>query len=205
MVRQPFINNQSDDRYIEEVNSLAQVQKLFLATIIQPEARSEVGFYPWEPTQAETESYFHTQQEQFSLDTLLGEGELGTRAAALFSHLGQCWQSVAQGEARKQVLFDRFAGVPIAWLEAIAAAAQGAMQQKISLQDKLVSCVQSLLPQWNEEDLQVLARPLAYAMRGSGESPQAFKGVWEELSPVEQARWSLAIAKTALQDIELAD
>ena len=193
MVRQPFINNQSDDRYIEEVNSLAQVQKLFLATIIQPEARSEVGFYPWEPTQAETESYFHTQQE------------LGTRAAALFSHLGQCWQSVAQGEARKQVLFDRFAGVPIAWLEAIAAAAQGAMQQKISLQDKLVSCVQSLLPQWNEEDLQVLARPLAYAMRGSGESPQAFKGVWEELSPVEQARWSLAIAKTALQDIELAD
>lgn len=39
--------------------------------------------------------------------------------------------------------------------------------RSLSLADQLVQCVQELLPQWSEEDLQVLARPFAYAMRGA--------------------------------------
>ncbi len=204
MARQPFDNyqiNQFNHQNLEGSDSLPLVEKLFLETVTQPEA----DFYPWEPAQGETFSYFDTQEQLFSLESILDEGELGLRAQSLFSQLGQCWRSTTQWATIQQGLLDRFAGIPTAWLESIATAAQGVVQQKISLQDKLVTSVQSLLGQWAEEDLQVLARPLAYAMRGNTEENQAFTGVWEELSPLEQARWSLAIAKAALQALEQAE
>lgn len=194
MARQPFIDNQNS----EGIDPLTQVQKDFLMTVME----SEVIMYPWEPSQTETEDYFAQQQQDFSLDNILTAAELETKSASLFSHLDQCWQSLAQAEIMKQGLIDRFRGVPSAWLEAIATTAQEIHQQGFSLQDKLVNCVQSLLSQWSEEDLQVLARPLAYAMRGNEPEEQTFSGVWENLSSVEQARWSLAIAKAALQEME---
>lgn len=194
MARQPFIDNQNSDG----TNPLTQLQKDFLITVME----SETSIYPWEPSQTETEDYFAQQQQDFPLDNILAAAELETKSASLFSHLDQCWQSLAQAEIIKQGLIDRFRGVPSAWLDAIATTAQEIHQQSYSLQDKLVNCVQSLLNQWSEEDLQVLARPLAYAMRGSEPEEQTFTGVWENLSSVEQARWSLAIAKAALQQME---
>ncbi len=194
MAKQSFIDNQNSDG----TEPLAQVQKAFLAIVME----SEPIIYPWEPSQAGTEDYFAQQQQEFPLDNILAAAELEAKSASLFSHLDQCWQSLAQGEVIKQGLIDRFQGVPSAWLDAIAATAQEIHQQGYSLQDKLVNCVQSLLSQWSEEDLQVLARPLAYAMRGNGTEEQTFTGVWENLSPVEQARWGLAIAKAALQEME---
>jgi hypothetical protein len=194
MARQPFIDNQNSDG----TDPLTQLQKDFLITAME----SEATIYPWEPSQAETEEYFARQQQDFSLDNILAAAELETKSASLFSHLDQCWQSLAQAEVMKQGLIDRFRGVPSAWLEAIATTAQEIHQQGYSLQDKLVNCVQSLLSQWSEEDLQVLARPLAYAMRSNEPEEQTFTGVWENLSPVEQARWGLAIAKAALQEME---
>ncbi|NJL89753.1 MAG: hypothetical protein HC916_08115 [Coleofasciculaceae cyanobacterium SM2_1_6] len=200
MARQPF-NNQFNYQSLEGTDPLSMVEKLFLETVTQPEAE----FYPWEPSQGETFSYFDTQEQLLSLESILDEGELGLRVQSLFSQLGQCWRSTTQWAIIQQVLLDRFAGIPTVWLESITTAAQGVVQQKISLQDKLVTSVQSLLGQWAEEDLQVLARPLAYAMRGNIEENQVFTGVWEELSPLEQARWSLAIAKAALQALEQAE
>ena len=194
MAKQSFIDNQNSDG----TEPLAQVQKAFLSIVME----SEPIIYPWEPSQAGTEDYFAQQQQEFPLDNILAAAELETKSASLFSHLDQCWQSLAQGEVMKQGLIDRFQGVPSAWLDAIATTAQEIHQQGYSLQDKLVNCVQSLLSQWSEEDLQVLARPLAYAMRGNEPEEQTFTGVWENLSPVEQARWGLAIAKVALQEME---
>jgi len=197
MARQPFTNN----RNLEGIDSLAHIQNLFLATLTQTEAE----VYPWELALIGTEDYFLAQEQEFALDTILEAGELGIRTESLFANLGQCWQSVSQWETIKQGLSDRFRGVPTAWLDAIATAAQEVSQQRYSLQDKLVSCVHTLLAQWSEEDLQVLARPLAYAMRGNTPEEQTLTGVWENLSPVEQARWRLAIAKAALQEMERAD
>jgi hypothetical protein len=194
MARQPFIDNQNSDG----TDPLTQVQKAFLAIVTE----SDATIYPWEPSQAETEDYFAQQQQDFPLDNILAAAEVETKSASLFSHLDQCWQSLAQGEIMKQGLIDRFRGVPSAWLDAIATTAQEIHQQGYSLQDKLVNCVQSILSQWSEEDLQVLARPLAYAMRGNEPEEQTFTGVWENLSAVEQARWGLAIAKAALQEME---
>lgn len=197
MARQPFINNQTDNQNPDGIDQLTQVQRNFLELITE----SEATIYPWEPSQVGAEDYF-AQQQDFSLDNILTAAELETKSASLFSHLDQCWQSVAQAEVMTQGLIDRFRGVPSAWLEAIAATAQEIHQQGYSLQDKLVNCVQSLLDQWSEEDLQVLARPLAYSMRGNEPEEQTFSGVWENLSSVEQARWGLAIAKAALQEME---
>jgi len=198
MARQPFIDNQADDQNLDGVDSLTQIQSSFLVTV----TKSDLDIYPWEPSHGGTEDYFVTQQQHFCLDNILEESELELKSISLFSHLGQCWQSVAQGEIMKQGLLDRFRGVPTMWLDTIATAAQEVYQQGSSLQDKLVSCVHSLLEQWSEEDLQVLARPLAYTMRGNVPEDQTFTGVWENLSPVEQVRWSLAIAKAALRDME---
>jgi len=198
MARQPF-NNHFNHQSPEGSDPLPLVEKLFLEIVTQPEE----DFYPWEPAQEETFSYFDRQEQVFSLSCNFDEAKLKNRGQNLFSHLGK--RSTIQWATIQQGLLDRFAGIPTAWLESIATAAQAVVQQKISLQDKLVTSVQSLLEQWAEEDLQVLARPLAYAMRGNTEENQAFTGVWEELSPLEQARWSLAIAKAALQALEQSE
>jgi hypothetical protein len=67
--------------------------------------------------------------------------------------------------------------------------------------------VQDCLPSWGEEDLQVLARPFAYAMRGSETEmlEVALRSVrcaeWADLSSIEQARLSLALARYALDQM----
>jgi hypothetical protein len=62
----------------------------------------------------------------------------------------------------------------------------------------MVQCVQELLPEWGEDVLQVWARPLASAMRGS-EAEIARPVEWDELSESERARLSLAVARYALR------
>jgi hypothetical protein len=94
-------------------------------------------------------------------------------------------------------------------LGAIATQAHQVLSTSQSLADQLVQCVQNILPDLAEEDLYVLARPLAYTMR-NGESHCAVDSTlekirtvaWEELSEVEQARLSLAVARCALLEIE---
>ena len=46
---------------------------------------------------------------------------------------------------------------------------------------------------------------LACILKSKSEENEVFIGVWEELSSLEQARWSLAIAKAALQAMEQAE
>ncbi|HAG81788.1 MAG TPA: hypothetical protein DCL61_11625 [Cyanobacteria bacterium UBA12227] len=77
--------------------------------------------------------------------------------------------------------------------------------------DRMIQCVEELLPNWAEDDLQVLARPLAYAMRGAeAETVELALGAvrpldWTELSEIERARLSLAIARIAIDDLESTD
>ena len=74
----------------------------------------------------------------------------------------------------------------------------------LSLSDQLVHCVSEVLPGWDLEDLEVMARPLAYSMRGdkNDELENILATIepvdWYNLSEVEQARLSLAIALYAI-------
>lgn len=157
--------------------------------------------YPWNPTEPETEAYF-VQLERFFGSEWQDEAEISHATQGLFDKLHHCWDSLSESttETLKQSLADRFANfIPQAWLDAIASHAQQVVSINLSLADQLVMCVKPLLPGWTDEDLLVLARPLAYAMRGPA-APIGAK--WTELSQMEQVRLSIVVAHSALEQLQ---
>jgi hypothetical protein len=70
--------------------------------------------------------------------------------------------------------------------------------------DRLIQSVQDLLPNWAAEDLLVIARPYAYAMRGDtgvNEIDNIVRPLaWTELSELERAKLTIAIAQAAIND-----
>ena len=192
-------------------DALSSVQGELLEALLQ----AEDDFYPWNPAEPEAEAYFAQLEREFLIEQWQEVEEITQASQALFNQLHQCFSSsnassrlVVQDNLR-QSLSERFAALmPEAWLEAIAHKAQQVFSTKMSLADQLVECVRPLLPNWADDDLFVLARPLAYAMRGQSESgddiPSGFirPGEWTELSPMEQARLSLAVAHSALRQLQ---
>jgi hypothetical protein len=164
--------------------------------------------YPWNPAEPEAEGFFTELEQGFSLDSW-SANELTARSNNFFSQVDQLWSAATLQDKLAQ----RFAArMPQELLATIANRAQQVLSSSRSLADQLVQCVQELIPALAEEDLHVLARPLAYAMR-NGESHRAIEATlekvrpvtWEELSEIEQARLSLAIARSALTDLEGKD
>jgi hypothetical protein len=171
--------------------------------------------YPWDPTEPEAEAYFDALEQEVLLAGWTNE-ELSEQGKALSTHLDQAWSTVLtspQVQAAEDIavssvcdkLLKQFAAqVPQQLLEGIVQRARQAIETNLGLADKLVQCVQDSLPNWAEEDLQVLARPFAYAMRGAETEmlEAALRSVrcaaWTELSGIEQARLSLAIARYAI-------
>lgn len=162
--------------------------------------------YPWNPATPEAEEFF-TQAESALFDGWESE-EITTRSTAFFAHLDHLWSATSI----QATLVQRFAiRMPEAILTAIAHRAQQVVSASVSLSDQLVQCVQDLLPNLTElaeEDLYVLARPLAHAMRNA-DSPaidSALASVrpveWEALSETEKARLSLAVARYALAELK---
>ncbi len=162
--------------------------------------------YPWDITDPAAASYIEKLEQEFSLDNWLDE-EVAQRSQDFFARLDGIWTQTA--------LSQRFAAwAPQSVLNAIVQQAQKVVASNLSLADQLIQCVQESLPNWNVDDLQVLARPLAYAMRGvETETAEVVESTlqavrplsWEELSELEQARLSLAIARCALAQLHQAD
>ncbi|MGG6269807.1 hypothetical protein ACQ4M3_30410 [Leptolyngbya sp. AN03gr2] len=151
--------------------------------------------YPWNPADPESDSFFNSLEQKFPIDTL-SDAEISDRADAFFAHL----DSLFAAPTLETSLAQKFATVPQSILNAIARQAQKLADSSATLADQLVLCVQEALPQWAEEDLQVLARPLAYAMRG--EEPTVKSTDWSKLSETEQAKLTLAIARYALNEVQ---
>lgn len=173
--------------------------------------QAEEDFYPWNPAEPEAEAYFAELERGFLLEQWQEVEDITQASQALFNQLHQCWSSPewVVEENLRQSLSERFAAfMPEAWLEAIAHKAQQIFSTNLSLAEQLVLCVKPLLPNWAEDDLLVFARPLAYAMRGKSEStPETQLSVaqpidWTELSPMEQARFSLTVAHSALLQLQ---
>ena len=174
--------------------------------------------YPWNPADAEADAYFAELEQE--LATNWSSAEMAAHGQALTNQLEQLWAAVpgapvreatAQETAAQVVsagLFGQFAAqAPKPFLDKIVTRASQIIASNLSLADQLVECVQELLPDWGEEDLQVLARPFAYAMRGAEtEMLEAALcsvrcAAWTELSGIEQARLSLAIARYAIAQL----
>jgi cell division septum initiation protein DivIVA len=186
-----------------------------LETLLEAE---DVG-YPWNPAQSESDDYFGTVEHQSEIQDLLDE-ELTVRSQSFYNQLDTLWSNVSAKQQYnpntavnlvmqlKENLAKQIAArVPHELIERIAEKASEIFNPKQSMGEQLVSCAQAVLPSWGSDDLTVLARPFAYAMRNS--EAQNLETVldkvgehdWQTLSEIEQARISVAIAYYALRQI----
>jgi hypothetical protein len=187
----------------------AQAERELLQLILQPEAS-----YPWNPADPGAEAYFAELEQEVAAGW--SSAELAVQSQSLSSQLEQLWATVlptatiqeTAAQSLSADLFGQFAAqVPKSLLDKIVGRANQIIATNLSLADQLVQCVQELLPEWGEDDLQVLARPFAYAMRGAETEmlEAALRSVrcaaWTELSGIEQARLSLAIARYAIAQL----
>lgn len=186
-----------------------------LSALLEPEDAT----YPWNPVDEESESYFRELEEQFAQD--LTDEELTTGSQAFYGKVDTLWSEISECSHYKcntnhvtlahlqETLHSAFAAsVPQSWLNAIAQIASEMFDTRQSIGEQLVECVQAMLPSWGTEDLLVLARPYAYAMRGSEPQNAASTTIsdienreWTALSQIEQAKVSLAIAHYAFTQL----
>ena len=187
-------------------DALNSVEGELLEALLQPEE----DFYPWNPAELEAEAYFAERERGFFLSDWQEEEEIKSASQALFNQLHECWAPKVSSvtDSLKLSLSKRFGAlIPQAWLEAIANQAQQIFQSNLSLADQLVLCVEPVLPNWAQEDLLVFARPWAYAMRGTSESVEETSVTdqpveWTDLSQIEQVRLTLAVAHSALVQLQ---
>ncbi|WP_413161369.1 hypothetical protein ACL6C3_22725 [Capilliphycus salinus ALCB114379] len=163
----------------------------------------------WYPSAWESEADLKELDEQLALCDCLTDEDVHQRLQSLLTQVEDLWSVTTLQKS----LVEKFAEfVPQDLLQRLAKRAIG-LSEKIrdyhySLAEQLVHCTQEILPHWQEEDLQVLARPFAYAMRGGESEPldttlnQTPTKPWNQLSEIEQARMGLAIARYALSELE---
>lgn len=196
----------------EDRAMLSSVQIELLEELLVPDDAP----YPWDPSDPATEAFFAAQDRQDLLEGLSTD-EIANCRQKFFTQIEQIWAttpvtelSVGDRVAEIQVkLQQRFAWrIPASWLEEIAHKATQVVVYHASMADKLVHCVQDLLPSWTADDLLVLARPYAYAMRSS-EADRMESVVakvqaedWTTLPEIERARVSLAIAQYTLSQLQ---
>lgn len=165
--------------------------------------------YPWNPQDPDSQA-------------LLAEGEAGWNEAetaeaiavgwqTLSTQLDSLWASAGASDGVLAALAQRFsARMPVDLLQQIARQAAAVAASGQPMMEQLIACTREVLSGWDVEDLEVLARPLAYSLRdGEGEILDLhLKSVrqtdWSSLSEIEQARLSLAIASFALQQTQAA-
>lgn len=159
--------------------------------------------YPWLPNAPEADNYFADLDAE--LDYLCEELSA--------TELSQQWHSLsAKIEASwlEETLQKQFAErMPQTLLQTIAQRVHDLVESARPLEEQLAQCVQSILPQWDLDDLQIMARPMAFAMRSQESEAKmevALRSVrfaaWTELSGVEKAQLSLAIARYALAQLD---
>jgi hypothetical protein len=188
-----LFNALSEDDQQQDLRHPMQPQPMPPAVNIPENAASKL-VYPWNPTTDASNQFFNAVDNDDLLNSFTAS-ELDEKATTFFNGLDQLW-----GQSLQTTLARKFATVPAAMLAQIATQATQIAKTSSDLLDQLTTCVQSVLPEWALEDLQVLARPMAYAMRGDSAEP-ATKD-WAELSATEQAKLTLTIAHYALKQLE---
>jgi hypothetical protein len=177
-----------------------ELAKELLEALIQDEP-----IYPWDPYTNESEDYFSEQEAELSLTDCWTSQELETHSNQFFVTLEKSWQTTPLVQIKTSLQQELDYKVPPRWLEKIINQAQDIFLANLSPLEQLVQCVKPLLSDWEDDDLQVFARPLVFAMRGQAEpSLNQFttKDSWEELSPIEQARFTMAIAQYVLTELK---
>lgn len=166
--------------------------------------------YPWNVIEVAADEFFAECEQHEAFADL--KADISDRSPVpFFAHLDQLWAATAL-EATQTALAERFAvRIPRSVLMTIADRAHQVVATSKELADQLVQCAEAVLPNLTTmaiDDLYVLARPLAYAMRdGEVEAISATEAKarlveWQNLTEVEQACLSLAAARYALAELE---
>ncbi|PPS43516.1 hypothetical protein [Chroococcidiopsis sp. TS-821] len=176
---------------------------------------SEDATYPWNPADPEADIYF---EQQDALVSEVASVESPAQSQHFYSKLTELWSAVTPSKKNSSSDVDclpdwqhDFANyIPHAWLEAIADRAKQVFPAPNSLTEKLVQCVRGLLPNFVEADLLTLARPFAQPVCSAKQESQAaisrlHRHHWDDLSDIEQAKASLAVARYALAQITVTD
>lgn len=174
-----------------------QAELDLLHALFQPEE-----LYPIPPLQPETETRLSQIEQRFSVTNCLTDAEVLEKSQALLTQMDRLW-SITQLQKSLQQRFAQC--MPRHLLHQLVQKGVEMAASGVSFADQLVQSAQAVLPQWQEEDLWVLARPFAYAMRGDNVSEATLAAMqskeWVDLSEVEQARVSLIIACAALSEL----
>lgn len=186
-------------------NPLSSMELEILSLLMEP--KEEI--YPWDTTTLAAEAYFTEAEQQLASDPWL-EQEIIATAPGFLSQLDHLWQvkaPVLQTPHLQAKLSAQFAlYVPQEWLATISRQASQLIDSQKSLGAQLVQCVQELVPNCLEEDLLVLARPYAHAMRGNLNTATVQLNItpeqWTTLSEIQQAKIGLAIALYALKQTQ---
>jgi hypothetical protein len=174
--------------------------------------------YPWNPTSPESDNFFHQCDDNFAIDELL-EADGSGRQEAFYSHLDSLWSNIPTTQSQcnttvvsllqlKENLQTAISSrIPHDWIEKIAQKATELFNSPMSIADQLVEVAASVVPALGADDLSVLARPYAYAMRSESNTLEStLQKVgghdWNNLSEIEQARVSVAVAYYALQQLK---
>jgi hypothetical protein len=160
--------------------------------------------YPWNPADPETADYYTESDLHFSLDDWT-DAEIAQKSASFFTTIQSCWDKPADNVrvGAIETLTAKFgARVPQQWLERIAANASALASSNLEPVEQLVSAVRDLLSNWANDDLLVMARPYAYAMRcnpGVDNPDNIVRPLaWEQLSELERAKLTILIAQYAI-------
>ncbi|MEB3339447.1 hypothetical protein [Okeania sp.] len=196
------MNNQHSPSQLSLDDASTEVELDFLSTIVLDD-----NTYPWNPQAPESDSYFDSLEQELPLSNLLSDAEINSTCQNFYRHTDKLWLVIDTQNA----LHQKFVGLaPHNLLNNLGKIAINIVEQvnrlgsTLSLSDQLVHCVNEVLPGWDLEDLEVMARPLAYSMRGDKNNAvektlaTIESADWYDLSEVEQVRLSLAIALYAI-------
>ncbi len=157
--------------------------------------------YPWNPAEPDTADYYLESDHHFSLDDW-SDVEIGQRSRSFLAKIQSCWENAPHPEPELSpiaALIEKFGTrVPQQWLSQIAANVTSLAASNLEPIDHLVQSVQDLLPNWATDDLLVMARPYAYAMRGNPHLDNVKDVGWTELSELERAKLTILIAQFAI-------
>ena len=163
--------------------------------------------YPWNPADPDTADYYAQTDRQFSLDDW-SDAEIAQKSQSLYAQIQSVWETSALGVTVSPLaaLTAKFgARVPQQWLAQIVANVSNLATSQLEPVDRLVGSVQDLLANWAAEDLLLMARPYAYAMRcnlGMDDPDKIVRPLaWAELSDLERAKLTILIAQYAIDTL----
>lgn len=189
-----MVNHSSSSSDQDRAISTAQAE--LLQTVLDADC------YPW--LSAEMAADYAACVEAAGQALEISEAEAVQGWQGLSQQLTQVW-----GDGAIAQLQQKFVGrLSPAMIAHIGEKAQQVVRSGQPMMSQMIACVRDQLTHVAESDLQVMARPMALAMRGN--SAEEFveatirsvrSAEWDTLTPPEQARLSLAAARYAIARI----